>query len=358
MILKFKQFVNWLSENAVPVEIDSTVVGHIDGNDQEAKTKITKIASSASSKGSILEFLLGIGYPAQQANFLFDVLMHGSDMQKLSTYFSNRTNKIENFIGSVVDSYTINSTLGIDKKTSLEFFNFSWRTSPPMGPGEVYLSTIFDGGKRPGTKDKGDVIINGSELEVKGSGARLVGQHGYGDAKLMRKSFNSAMANLAKDLKIKNFSVEDDGKDSFWNITKRDARGLDINLKKIASEVGGFKPREILVASSEIVKAYNTYLLNLDTSKHAGAFQNSINKDGSINVREFNRSLLDLYFNYYYENEKFTYFCMTDPRGLFLIINPADFMSYFDKGIINIGAPPSFTDKAGSQGGSFSIELK
>ena len=357
-MLKFKDFSNWLSEQTVPVEIGSNVVGHIAKDDADAINKITKIAGSASSKGAVISFLLEIGYPAQQAQFMFDTLMHGSDMQKVANYFAKRTNTVENFIGSVIDSYTINSTLGMDKKTSLEFFNFSWRTSPPMGPGEVYLSTILDGGRRPGTKDKGDVVVSGAELEVKGSGARLVGQHGYGDAKLMRKSFNSSMADLAKTLKIKNYVVEDDGKDSFWNITKKDARGIEINLKKIASEVGGFKPKDILLASSTIVNSYVTYLNNLDTALNAGAFSKCINKDGSIDVKAFNRSLLELYFNYYYTNEAFTYFCMTDARGLFLIIKPTDFMAYYDKGIINISAPPSFTDRAGSQGGSFAIELK
>lgn len=357
-MLKFKDFTNWLNEQTVPVEIDKTVVGHISKSDQDAINKITKIAGSASSKSAVIDFLIGIGYPSQQANFLFDILMHGSDMQKLANYFSKRTNRVEDFIGNVIDSYTINSTLGIDKKTSLEFFNFSWRTSPPMGPGEVYLSTIFDGGRRPGTKDKGDVIVNGAELEVKGSGARLVGQHGYGDAKLMRRSFNYAMLELANSLKISNYQVEDNGNDAFWNITMKDARGLEINLKKIAAESGGFKPKDILMASSLIVKAYTTYLNNLDYNTNAGIFSKSISRDGSIDVRSFNRSLLELYFNYYYENEKFTYFCMTDTRGLFLIIKPTDFMSYYDRGIIKISAPPSFTDRAGSQGGSFAIAIK
>jgi hypothetical protein len=357
-MLKFQEFSNWLNEQTVPVEIDKNVVGHISKSDQEAITKITKIAGSASSKGAVISFLEGIGYPTQQANFLFDILMHGSDMQKVSNYFSNRVNRIEDLIGSVIDSYTINSTLGIDKKTSLEFFNFSWRTSPPMGPGEVYLSTIFDGGRRPSSKDKGDVIVNGAELEVKGSGARLVGQHGYGDAKLMRRAFNYSMDELARSLKVENFQVIDDGKDNFWNITMKDARGLEINLREIAGKVGGFKPKDILLASSLIIKAYTTYLNNLDFSTHSGTFVKCIGRDGSINVQQFNRALLDLYFNYYYQNEKFTYFCMTDSRGLFLIIKPTDFMSYYDKGVIKVSAPPSFTDRAGSQGGSFAIGLK
>lgn len=358
-MLKFKEFAKWLSEaSTVPVSIDKETVGHIDANDIEAKTKITKIAGSASSKEAVIKFLLEIGYPAQQANFLFEILIHGSDMQKVANYFANRTNKLENFIGTVTDSYAINSTLGMDKKTSLEFFNFSWRTSPPMGPGEVYLSTIFESGRRPSGKDKGDVIVGSSEVEVKGPGARLVGQHGYGDAKQMRNSFNQAMASLASSLKIKNYTVEDSGKDDYWNITKKDARGLEVNLMKIASEVGGFKPKDILLASSVIVKAYKTYLNNLDENKYAGVFANCIGKDGKINVPAYNRALLDVYFNYYYENEKFSYFCMTDSRGLFLIINPADFIAYYDKGIIKAEAPPSFTDRAGSQGGSFAIGLK
>lgn len=360
-MLKFKEFKKWLNESgtSVPVSINKETVGYIEANDIETKNKITKIARSSSTKESIINFLLEIGYPSQQAQFLFDILMQGSDMQKISDYFSNRTNKLENFLGSLIDSYSINSNLGIDRKTSLEFFNFSWRTSPSMGPGEVYLSTIFDGGRRPSTKEKGDVIIDGAELEVKGSGARLIGQHGYGDPKLMRNSLNKAMSDLAKSLEIKDFTVIDSGKDDFWNITKKDGRGLEINLMKIAKELKrGLKPEDILIASSHIITAYKTYLINLDEKRYAGTFQKCIGKDGKINIPDFNRALLEVYYNYYYEMEKFMYFCITNPRGMFLIINPTEFMSYFDKGIIKMGDPPSFTNKAGNQGGSFGIKLK
>jgi hypothetical protein len=357
-MLKFKEFQNWLNEAGatVPVEIGKEIVGHIKMDDSEAKDKITKIAGSSASKSSVIAFLTDIGYPLQQANFLFDTLMHGSDMNILANYFANRTNKLDSFLGKVTDSYVINSTLGIDKKTSLEFFNFSWRTSPPMGPGEVYLSTILDGGKRPGTKDKGDVVVSGSELEVKGSGARLVGQHGYGDAKSMRKSFESTMERIAKSFKLKNFTVTS-GDDKYWNITKKDARGLEENLKAIASQTGGFKPRDIVYVSSELVNAWSTYLINLDVATNSGAFVKCINKDGSIDVKGYNRALLQIFFDYYYAIEKFDYFSMTSSSGIFLIINPNDFMSYYDKNVIKITAPPSFSNAAGTQGGAFAISL-
>jgi hypothetical protein len=48
---------------------------------------------------------------------------------------------------------------------------------------------------------------------------------------------------------------------------------------------------------------------------------------------------------------------MTSSSGIFLIINPNDFMSYYDKNVIKITAPPSFSNAAGTQGGAFAISL-
>ena len=355
-MLKFKDFVDFINEKMLPVSVGSDTIGHIEDTDKETIDRISRIAGSSSSKSDIVNFLLGINFPKPQAEILFDILSHSNDISKVSSYLNNRTIDITSLVGKISEANKINNDLGISGSTSSEFFNFSWRTSPPMGPGEVYLSTIIKDGRRPSGKDKGDVVVGNLELEVKGPGARLVGQHGYGDAKKMRESLSNCIKNIATQLKV-NHTLIDNGNDGYWNITKKEGRGLEENLMAISLLCKGFGRKELMIISNEIAIAWSTYLINLDV-KHAGSlFIDCIGKDGKINLTNYNRQTLIMFFEYYYSLEKFHYFCMTDPTGKFLIIDPKDFSKFYDNGTIKIKANPSFTNGAGTQGGCFAIGL-
>jgi len=368
-MLKFSEFSKWLNENMVTVQIDNHVVGHIHSEDEETKSKITKLASSSTSRIAIIDSLEGMGFPTMQAQLLFDIVTKGANPEKFRDYLIDRTITVDSLIGKKMNAHSINSQFEMDHKHSLEFFNFSWRTSPPMGPGEVYLSTILRMGKRPSGKDKGDVMIGNQEMEVKGPGARLIGQKGYGDAKSMRTSFYRAIVDIAKHFKLSATSYAEggeeydyynviEGKDTGWNITKGRGGYLEENLKSIAKKVKKFSSSDLKFITETIGLCYKTYLIGADDATLKSMLVNSIKPDGSIDIENYNRSLLQTYFNYYYSIENFHYFAMTNKLGEFFIMHPSDFMSNYDKGIIKIETPPSFSNAAGSQGGTFSISLK
>lgn len=341
----------------VPVIIGKDVVGTIDSRDASTIDHIKSLVSSASSKEAVITFLISLGYPADQAEILFSAISRGSDIKVVSEYLLNRTISMSSLLNNVSDANSINSSIGVTK-ASAQFYAFSWRTSPPMGPGEVWLSTILKDGRRPSGGEKGDVIVDDLELEVKGPNGRLIGQSGYGDAKQMRNKLATAVSNISKNLKV-NHEVIDSGKDNFWNIGKSAGSGLEENLKAIAKQLkGGFSKSDLSMISMEIISAYSNYLLNLDVKKYGSILVDVISKDGHINPTKWHVEMLTMYFEYYHSQEHFDYIAFTTSNGKFLIMDVSSFKSFYSNGSIVATSVPSFTNAAGSQGGTYGISLK
>lgn len=354
---KFENALREAADSTLSVSIGNQQVGSIDKNDQNTIDHLISLVSSAGSKESIISFLLSIGYPSNEAETLFSQLSMKNNVELISTYFKNRTITISNLLGKISNASEINKSLGLDAKASSDFYSFSWRTSPPMGPGEVWLSTVLKDGRRPNGAEKGDVIVGGTELEVKGPTGRLVGQSGYGDAKQMRPKLAEAIKNIAKKLEQPNYTVID-GADNFWNVGKKTAGGIEINLKEISKLNKGFSSRDISMISEEIIMAFSTYLINLDTKRYSGILSNSIGKDGSVDTTKWHMEILPMFFEYYHGIESFEYIAFTSTKGNFLLITPNEFKASFSKGLIDFTAAPSFTNAAGSQGGTYGITVK
>lgn len=354
---KFENAIKEATGTDLVVSLGSQQIGSLDKNDQNTIDHLISLVNSAGSKESIISFLLSIGYPSNEAETLFSQLSRKNSVELISTYFNNRTITIGNLLGKISKASEINKSLGLDTKASSDFYSFSWRTSPPMGPGEVWLSTILKDGRRPNGAEKGDVIVNGTELEVKGPNGRLVGQSGYGDAKQMRPKLAEAIKNIANNLGHPNYTVID-GADNFWNVGKKTAGGIEINLKEISKLNRGFSSRDISMISTEIIMAFRTYLINLDTKKYSGILSNSIGKDGAVDTKKWHMEILPMFFEYYHGLESFEYIAFTSGKGNFLLITPDEFKASFSKGLIDFSAAPSFTNAAGSQGGTYGITVK
>lgn len=342
----------------IPVSIGKDVIGTVKPNDTDTIDHLKSLVNSSASKEAVISFLLGIGYPADQAEILFTILSRNNDLSAFASYIQNRTVTLSSLLGKISDAHSINASIGVPGKASIGFYGMSWRTSPPMGPGEVWLSTVLAGGRRPNGSEKGDVIVDGVELEVKGPNGRLIGQSGYGDAKQMRAHFNTAMSNIAANLGHTSFNVIDNGKDNFWNVGKKSGEGIEINLKAISKLNNGFSPKDLSMISAEIISAFRNYLLNLDASKYANILVNAIGKDGSINTTKWHAEILPMYFEYYQSHEQFNYIAFTSANGKFLLIDAYSFRDAYNKGFINFTASPSFTNGAGSQGGTYGITIK
>lgn len=357
---RFQVGLNKLQEKEVPVEIDDEAVGTVDDTDQQAIDSIKTVVSSAGSRDSIVDFLKGIGFPENEANNLFNVLAGSKDISLTAEYLLSRSITMGSLMNKVQDAKLINNNIGLSGKASDLFYSFSWRTSPPMGPGEPWLSTILKDGRRPSGSEKGDVIVDKLELEVKGPNGRLIGQSGYGDAKEMRNAFLKAIQNIAKSFKLKNFTpLNDTSDDGYWNVTKKEERGVGENLRAIAELYGKpFSKKELLTISNELITAYKSYLKDLDTKKYGSILIDVIGKDGSINLNKWHSTILTMYFEYYHSIEEFDYLALTRKDGKFLIMEVSKFKEFYDKGIIAAKSIPSFTDGAGSQGGTYGILLK
>lgn len=356
---RFQVGMDKINEKEVPVGIDGNVVGTVDDSDTAVINTIKATVSSAGSKDAIISFLTGINFPENEANNLFNILSKSENIKTTAEYLLSRDITLASILGKPMTAKDINSRIGLIGKTSQLFYNFSWRTSPPMGPGEPWLSTILKDGRRPSGSEKGDVVVDKFELEVKGANGRLIGQSGYGDAKTVRTSLSTAVKNIASSLNISDYEVIDDGSDGFWNITKREGRGLEMNLKAIASRLGSpFSKKELALISNEIITALKSYLLNLDVKTYGSILIDVIGKDGSINLNKWHSAIITMYFEYYYGIEEFHYIAFTTNEGKFLISEPGKFKELYDKGIIVASSIPSFTNSAGSQGGTYGIKLK
>lgn len=351
-LLTLDEFI--FEANRLPVDINNNTVGAVDSEDKEAIEDIKKIASAGVGKDDILKFLESLGIPARQTKSIFTLLLNG-DWEKTYSYLLNRSISITSILGNKFNAYKVNDEkLGLSGNASKELFEFQWAASPAIGKGEVWLSLILQGGSRLG--GKGDVHVDGKEVEVKARRARLMGQKGYGDAKQMPKHLLNAVVEIATELNVKDFSpIDGDAND--WNFAKKSTGLLNDNLKKISALKGSFNKKDILLISNKIANTMKNLWSGLDISSTGNAFINVIDSSGNIKTEEFNKTLLKMSFAYYYHLEQFEYFAMTnDLTGNVLIIAPSMFDKYVDNGEI-VYAPPSWAANAGSQGGAFAISI-
>ena len=347
-----------INENELPISIGRDLIGTVDDKDTQTIDLIKNAVGGSNYRDLIINFLVNdVNFPKKEAEILFTYLNNNGNIEAIADYFTNRDFDINSNMNRKINAAEINSRFGLSGGSSLDFFNFGWRTSPPMGPGEAYLSAIIAGAKRPKSSEKGDVMVGGAELEVKGPGGRIIGQKGYGDGKQMRVAFANAIRAIADEFQTSVPDEVSNKSDSYWNITKKDARGIEECLRAIAKEVRHFNGDQIKFISSQLIEAYQTFLLNLDINGNAWALRDAIKSDGSINVTAWHDAMLEIYFDYYYSIEGFDAFAMTSRNGYFAIIDPRSFMDFYRAGNIKIDSNPGFTNGAGVQGATYSISL-
>ena len=198
---KLYNFDEFLNEEFLDVSIGNIVVGSVDSGDDKTIKKISDISKGSKYKASIVNELKELNFPDSQANIIYNKLLSSSNIEGVLDYIKNKRVKLNSLLGKVTNASDINKLIGIKGEDSDDLFSYKWASSPPMGSGEAWLSLMIDGGRRP-KGEKGDVIINNAEVEVKGDGARIIGQKGYGDGKQMRKSLERAVINISDKLNL------------------------------------------------------------------------------------------------------------------------------------------------------------
>ena len=342
-----------INEKQLSVSIDGNRIGSVNDNDEDAISTIKRIAGSSVGKEDVLAVLTNIGIPSDNQNDVINILA-GGNWAKASGYLLNRTLDVNSILGKKLKSSAVNKKFfGLDNiKLSDKFFKFQWPSQPPMGKGEAWLAMVMMQGSKAGV---GDVEINGNECEVKGAGARLVGQKGYGNAKKMGDQFKKALEDICSDLGI-TYTVKD-GNGLAWSVTKKEQRLLGENLMEMAKIKGGFSKSDIAVISKHIITSYKYLYEGLNATQYQKLLIPIISKDGVIDTRKYCIALLKLSYDYYYQVEQFVYFAMTNPNtGNFIIIKPDGFSKLVDLDIVKY-SPQSWGSGAGTQGGYFAIAL-
>lgn len=350
---KLKMYDEFINERNLSVSIDGEVVGAVDHRDDHAIDSIKRIAASSTGKEEIKTFLFSIGIPIDRQEEIIGLLA-GGDWAKASSYLLNRNLNISSLLNQKKSAFEINKTLfGItNKKLSDKLFSYQWSTQPVMGKGEVWLALVLQNGSKAGI---GDVEVSGSNMEVKGVGARLVGQKGYGDAKRMGSHFRNAMIHVCSLLKINYTPPQGSGIE--WSVTKTQSRLLGKSLKDMAEIRGGFSNSDIKLISGAIIEAYKNLYTGLRTQNYKDSLVSSINSKGDIDLRKFNLELVKIGFEYYHQVEQFTYFAMSNHHtSNFLIITPDKFSDLLMKDIIKY-SPASWGASGGAYGGYVAIAI-
>lgn len=335
------------------VTIGTSILGTIYEDDHETIDDIRRIVSSTIGKKEVKKYLAEIGIPYKSQKDIVYILGGGNWTDSVS-YFSDRKLDINHILNQKVSAMELNrSFFGLNEKASAELFSYQWHTQPIMGKGEVWLSLVLKGGSKAGV---GDVNVYDKVIEVKGRGARLVGQRGFGDAKKMSYHLKTAITQIAAILGIHNYEVLD-GNGLEWSITKTSARLLGDNLQQISKLSGGFSDIDTKIIAEKILEAYTNLYVMLDHTEYVDSFKSAFNEDGSVDVNKYNNEILKISFAYYLQIEKFDYFAMTNElTHNVLVIEPSMFNHFVDNGTI-LYSPQRWGEKAGTQGGYFAIGI-
>ena len=134
------------------------------------------------------------GLTDQQIKQLLNTVYNYDDTERFFAVLNNQMSASEFFnapnkdvIQLVVDRY------GLDKDLVLDLLQFEPATKPSTGKGETFMMIFIDGAKKGSV---GDVDINGIEYEIKGSGARIRGQKGFGAQTTAARKFLSGITEL------------------------------------------------------------------------------------------------------------------------------------------------------------------
>lgn len=87
----------------------------------------------------------------------------------------------------------------LDPKLVMELLQYQPATQPVTGKVEAFMC-LFVEGARKGTK--GDVFVNGKQFEVKGSGARIRGQSGFGSGAAAVRTLDTELQRLSRKARL------------------------------------------------------------------------------------------------------------------------------------------------------------
>jgi hypothetical protein len=150
--------------------------------------------TSGSSIKKVIESLELSGLTAIQVKEVIEVVYRYDDPEKFFTALENKMSMKE-FLSApdnnIID--LVSSKYDLDKDLVGDLLMFAPTTQPVTGRCETFI-ILFVEGARKGSS--GDIEVNGTEYEIKGSGARLKGQKGFGSQPAALRTFTNGIQQL------------------------------------------------------------------------------------------------------------------------------------------------------------------
>lgn len=279
--------------------------------------RVMRIVDAVGSESGIMELL------QSQKNFdqptsrqVFNMATEADSYKALLDMLNNPEKQVSlSSLGQTGNLVEIVTKIGISREFAKDMADLVPYTSVKMGRYEMFLRLFLQGGKSPSAK--GDVEVNGEEMEVKstisrGSGFRLRGQSGYGNGKQVQLNFMKQLVSLygqggpnhggSQNIPQHILDSHKEQNGQMWYGTK-DSWAVLANKDLIEA---GFADK------GEIVTMWATALTEMYPESSAGAIADFISPafgdDGGIDMKEVASRLAAYEFTVYRAKEGFAYF--------------------------------------------------
>jgi hypothetical protein len=263
------------------------------GDDKLKKVK-TILSKSEEKETSIVSLLNGLNIPPAHSKIIAEKVFESEANEKIVAYLNNRDVRIEDLDGkNIIDVFTSK----VSDRTFVEWLlSYEWAATPNVGAGEAFISIMVAGARKTSTKEKGDVKIGEQELEIKGDGARLRGQKGFGSA---IEAGNQWSRFLKENVNKYNLGIDvPAGGNNVYNFVKNGYAFDTIGQQIIANSGGKFTLNDLLKGWKDgLLKLY------LNANEDNFNFIDASYENGVLNKEKFNNGLALFSLNYYYTVE-------------------------------------------------------
>jgi hypothetical protein len=175
------------------------------------KSVIESLQESGLSKGQIKE-VIEIVYRYDDPHLFFDAVLN---KMPLNDFLSAPNNDL---ITLITGRYNLEKDLVVDLLSYLPGH------MPQFGRGEIFIILFVDNARK--ATRGGDIDVNGLQLEIKGSGARIVGTKGFGQSPVAKDIFTQELTRIIEKVKDKKDSII-----GILNTIDMNNLNFDINVK-------------------------------------------------------------------------------------------------------------------------------
>lgn len=330
----------------------------VDVSDKQFNQAYKYFLVSDEEEISTIDKIKASGLTEAQAKQILSVVLRYRDPNLFVAALNNKVPineflAMENVISGISEKYNLDTGL------VQELLLFKPATTPSTGPGEAFILLFVEeatkGAAKEDTKarEAGDIKIGSTFYEIKGAGARIKGQKGFGSFTAVARSFtNSLQALIVKSgipvtISNPNYNIQ-------------------VNYNGFTDEIADDLIKTGKITKADIVNVYvngfNEIYENAAPEVLRKWVDESLDQNGRMN-QNFKENYFKFALKYYAEQEDFGYMiCIgTDPKtkyslGGLTYLSKADILSGNINGKIAIGDFPSFATTAGQGGGVFAIK--